>query len=70
MDSNPNSEESAQWCREFFEGLSSDELLDLISASNYIEFGALYQSACRAAAQTLVGKSAEEIRQILRLQEN
>ena len=52
---------------EFFQCLSSFDLLELINAANFMEMRELYDSACKALARLLVGKSPEEIKQILRV---
>lgn len=57
------------WCNEFLASLSHEELLDIINAANYMEMKDLYETTCRAAAWQLVGKTADEIKLILKLEE-
>lgn len=56
--------------RAFLRKLETSDLVDLVNVANYMEIRDLFQSACEEVAETLVGKSAEEMTSILRLQED
>ena len=58
---------SSSWEQTFFKSLPTDDVVDLVNAANYMEMKSLYQSACRTVAELLVGKTASEMKTILRL---
>ncbi|KAK4101190.1 Skp1-domain-containing protein [Parathielavia hyrcaniae] len=65
---NPTAVEFTQRDDLFFGSVDHDVLFEMLVATNYLDIKPLYDMACQIVADMIRGKSTEEIRQILNIQ--
>jgi S-phase kinase-associated protein 1 len=61
------SEDLEKWDRKLVEGLSADDLHDLLMAANYLGINGLLDVVCQKAADMIKGKTTQQIRDTFNL---
>lgn len=58
------------WDQEFFDGMDSEMLYEVLMASNYLDIKPLTDKGCQVVSNMIRGKTAEEIREILGVEDD